>query len=101
MYRKDNDNLRIRHSSESLRNNLGQILNDFTFKEGDSDYRGFHFDGRNKAGTDFTVEQLHSHEAQVPKEGYNVDLYVSGENKDDVEEVHSKLMHFLLTEKVS
>lgn len=95
MYRKDLDNIKTTYTREYIENKMREILSDFTFKGGDSDYRGFHFDGKNQIGTEFSIEQLPPHQDKTNGDEQFVDLTVSGDNKNNVEETYTKIVNFL------
>jgi hypothetical protein len=95
MYRKDLDNIKTTYKREYIESKIREILSEFTFKGGDSDYRGFHFDGKNQAGTEFSIEQLPSSQNEIDGEEKFVDLTVSGDNKNNVEETYNKIINFL------
>ncbi len=91
---KSLDNIHCKISDTQIRTLVTNALTDFVFKGGDSDYRGFHFDGKNANGTEFSIEQMNGCLDLTP-EGYCVDLWVRGPIKEEVENTFNTLLQVL------
>lgn len=86
---KSLDDIQCHLSMRELEKAVRGSLPSFTFKGGDSDYRGFHLDGKNESGTEFSIEQLSQ---TVP---YAADLWVKGEDREEVDLIFEVILKIL------
>lgn len=89
------DKIKTQQNTTQIRGALKRALYGFDFKGGDSDYRGFHFDGKNEKGTEFSVEQMKGSEETVIEAEYELDLWVSGTEATDVAQTFATIVAIL------